>query len=226
LLDESSVSQLYDRLRSIVDKPVPVARWETRKDLFYKNLSPVLSGVKQPDTISPEKHAEIQKKAKEAAALNVELQEELDKKEKELIETREAKDAKQVATIRQKYSSEMAQYDALIDQCRSALKALPRVVREAFFYKERHEEFIPDDEDFDYVRSAQEDEELQKAYGSEHGLEPNTDRPKIQRADQALEKLRLFLEEASAEFAEVVKQRFGDTADLRRKSYWRAMDLF
>jgi hypothetical protein len=226
LLDESSVSQLYDRLQPIVAKPVPVARWETRKQIFYKNLPPILSGIKPPEAISPAKLTELQKKAAEATALTVELQEELDNKERELAETRLAKSAKEAATIRIKYSTEMQQYEALVDECRTALKKLPSIVREALFYVQRSEDFIPNADDFEVVRSAQEDELLRSGRLSDEVLTPNTDRPKVRKADKALYKLRDFLEHASESFDEQVEQALGDSADLRRRSYWRDMDFF
>jgi hypothetical protein len=226
LPDPSSVSQLYDRIRSIVAKPVPIARWETRKDLFYKNLPATLNGLKEPETISRQKYAETLKKSEESAALNVELQEELDNRMKELVETRRAKDSKAVSEIRRKYSSEMEQYNTLIEEARAALKQVPTIVRKALFYERRREEFIPEIDDFDDARRAQEDEQLKKAYASEHGLMPNTDRPKIERAEQTLQRLGRFLEEASPEFAEEIVRVLGDSADLRRKSYWHDMDFF
>jgi TIR domain len=226
LADQSSVSALYDRLHPIVAKPVSVERWETRKAVFYKNLPQVLAGIKPPEIISSDKFAEAQKKADAAVALNVELQEELDQKEKELIETRKAKSAKEIAVIRQKFSTEMEQYDNLIDECRTALAKLPSIVREALYYEVRHEEFIPKEDEFEDARAAQEDELLQPARMSDHALVPNDDRPSVRRAQAALTSLKQFLEEASHEFFDDATTTLGDTPELRRRSYWRDMDFF
>jgi hypothetical protein len=224
LEEPSTASKLYDHLSKLVDKPVGVARWDSRKTVFYNNLPSVLKNMKKPGTVTPAAYKEIEKQRDEAKALNVELQEDADKKAAQIKKLAAAKDAKEVAAIQREFSSEIEQYEKLLIECKRTLSKVPRIVSEALFYEERGDDFINAREWDDFNR-AREDEQLAES-NLRDGYTANLERPAIRAAKDALSNLREFLSEISHDGYELITKQLGDTPDLRRRSYWQQTDLF
>jgi len=224
LEEPSTASKLYDHLSKLVDKPVGVTRWDSRKTVFYNNLPTVLKNMKKPGTVTSAAYKDIEKQRDEAKALNVELQEDADKKAAQIKKLSAAKDAIEVAAIQREFSTEIEQYEKLLSECKRTLSKLPRIVSEALFYEERGEDFTSAHE-WDEFNRAREDEQLEEC-NLRDGYVANAERPVIAKAKEALSKLREFLSEISHEGFDLISKDLGDTPDLRRRSYWQQTDLF
>ena len=224
LEEQSTASKLYDHLSKLVDKPVGVARWDSRKTVFYNNLPSVLKNMKKPGTVTQAAYKEIEKQRDESKTLNVELQEDADKKAAQIKKLAAAKDAKEAAAIQREFSSEIEQYDQLLGECKRTLHKVSRIVREALFYEQRGDDFITAHEWDDFNR-AREDEQLEEC-NLRDGYIANAERPAIANAKEALSNLRDFLSEISHEGFDLISKDLGDIPDLRRRSYWQQTDLF
>jgi len=129
---------------------------------------------------------------------------------RQMEEIAKAKDAKAVAAIRKKYSSEWEQFDTLLAACRKALAVLPRVIQEALFYWTRGDAFAPDYMEWnDAVRKALENDALTEDPNEEHQYWPNKERPKINQAMKDINALQRFLEQ------ECSAREIATDADLR-----------
>jgi hypothetical protein len=224
LEEPSTASKLYDHLSKLVDKPVGVARWDSRKTVFYNNLPSVLKNMRKPGTVTPAAYKEIEKQRDEAKALNVELQEDADKKAAQIKKLAAAKDAKEVAAIQREFSSEIEQYEQLLSECKRTLRKIPRIVQEALYYEMRGDDFI-DAHLWDEFNRAKEDEQLEECKFRD-GFVANSARPAIAEAKESLSNLRDFLSEISHDGYDLIAKDLGDTPDLRRRSYWMVNDLF
>jgi TIR domain-containing protein len=223
LADPSTSSALYTRLSKLVHKPVPVERWDVKKEAFLRRLPKVLANLPKPQTVQAEEHARVKKESKGYKDLGVQLQEENDALKSEMKEIAKAKDANAIAEIHKKYSSEWDQFEMLLKACSKALAAVPRVIKEALFYWTRGEAFAPDYNEWDeYVRAALENDELTEDPHEEYHFTPNKERPKIQYAMKQIKALRRFLEEeCSEELYEQATSEFGDTPDIKRRDFWQ-----
>src|ERR1039458_1210904 len=134
----------YSRLSKLVAKPVPVERWDVKKEVFYRALPDLLARLPKPDTVKREELDRMMEERERFKSVSVQLEEECDTLKRHIRDLEAAKDADAVATIRKEYSSEWEQYETLRSSCRAALKELPRVIREALFYWVRGDAFEPD----------------------------------------------------------------------------------
>lgn len=104
---------------------------------------------------------------------------------------------------------------------RSAIKDVPRVIREALFSWTRGQSFGPSAEWDEAVERAQENDMLTLDRDGTYGFWPNEERPKVKRAMETISALRQFLEQdRSKEFYDEATNKFGDTPDIKRRSFW------
>ncbi len=222
LEDPLTASALYTRLSKLVAKPVPIERWDVKKEVFYKALPDVLARLPKPDTVKREELERMKEERERFKSVSVQLEEECNVLKLQIKELEVAKDAKAVTVIRKKYSSEWEQFEALSKSCRLSLKELPRIIREALYYWVRGEAFAPDVNQWgDEIEHAVENKLLTAAKYEDNHFWPNEERPKIAQAIERISALKQFLEkEASPEFYDEAKDELGDTPDLTRRSYW------
>lgn len=218
--DPATASALYTRLTPLVEHPVPIQRWDLKKELFLKNLKPILDSLEKPKTVKVEEHERVKSELAIAKALNLELEEEIGTKQSEIKKLYKAKDAEEGAVIRKEFSSKWQQYESAVADCSRALAKVSRVVREALFYWARGENFAPPREWFDEVELAVENDELVEARMESNRYEPNDDRPPIAKAMKAVKDLKHLLSEMSPDLDEMIRSKTGDSADVRRRSYW------
>lgn len=221
LTEESTASKLYDHLSKLIKNPVSVARWDTKKALFYKGLPALLSSMKKPSTVTQAAFKELEKQRDDSKALNIELQEDADKKAAQIKKLIAAKYAKEAAAIQREFSTEIEQYEKLLDECKRTLGKLPRIVQEALYYEMRGDDF-KDAHEFSDFKRAREDDELEESRYRD-GYIANSERPTIRKAKEARSNLRDFLSEISPDGFDLITKGLGDTPDLRRRKYW--MDI-
>lgn len=203
-------------------KPVPVERWDVKKEVFYRALPDLLARLPKPDTVKREELDRMMEERERFKSVSVQLEEECDTLKRHIRDLEAAKDADAVATIRKEYSSEWEQYETLRSSCRAALKELPRVIREALFYWVRGDAFEPDFKEWgDDVEKALENKLLTKSRYEEYQFFPNEERPKVAQAMERITALKRFLQkETSEEFYDLAKDELGDVPDLTRRSFW------
>lgn len=100
LEDHSTASALYSRLSPLVLKPVPIERWDVKKDVFYRNLPGVLARLPKPQMVKVEDFEAVKRERETFKALCVQLEEECDSLKRQNAELAAAKDAKEVTAIR------------------------------------------------------------------------------------------------------------------------------
>jgi TIR domain len=222
LVDQTTASALYTRLSKLVSSPVPIERWDVKKEVFYRGLTAVLQKLPKPKTVKVEELDALRGERDRFKTLNVQLQEECDSLKRQNAELATAKDSEQVAGILKKYSSEWEQFESLRKACGSALKTLPKVIQEALFYRTRGTEFRPSVSEWDgEVQAALEDDLLIENPHEDYAFSVNSERPKIAKAIKSIEKLKQFLEEeCSEQFLELAIEELGDRPDLKRRSFW------
>jgi TIR domain len=222
LADAATPSALYDRLSRLIPTPVPVQRWDLKKEAFLRGLPSVLAGLPKPQTVNSEEHGRVKRESELYKESGVQLQQENDALKRQIEEIVKVKDAKAVAEIRKKYSSEWEQFQRLQEACSTALSGLPRVIQEALFYWARNQSFAPKYEDWnDDVRRAVENDELTEVPHEEYQFKPNQKRLRIDQAMKQIKALKHFLEEeGSPEFYEQATSQLGDSPDIKRRSFW------
>lgn len=215
-------SALYDHLSKLAPTPVPVARWDIKKDIFIKSVHSVAAKLPKPKTVSAEEHARIKIQSNEFRELSIQLQEEINTLKLQIAELSKAKDASAVAEIQRKYSTEWDEFEELRMACEKAIAKCSRVVREALYYWARNEPFAPNYQDWgDTIQLALENDELTRDPNAEYCLWPNRERPWIGSAIIAIDALRGFLDQkCSADFFNQAAARLGDTPDIKRRTFW------
>jgi hypothetical protein len=220
LMDPGAASALYDRLMPISPHPVPVLRWDVKKKNFLENLPGMLTKLRKPETVKLSEYQQVQKERDALKELSAQLDREIDQMKKQMAEIAKAKDATAVAAIGKKYSTEGEQFEKLLKACQGAVSSLPRPVKEALYHWARGESFAPSEEWYSEVTRAVEDDQLVEDRRHNYQFRPNPERPNIDRAIKQIEALVKFLGECTGEFLEQAKAEFGDTPDLKRRSFW------
>lgn len=220
LRETSTASALYTRLSKLIKNPVPIERWDVKKDVFYKNLTDVLAHLPKPKTVKAEDLIAVQNERDRFKSMCVELEQGADRLRQQVRELSSAKDPKDVNEINKKYSSEWERYESLVAACRSSLKQLPTVVREAIYYWARGEAYSPNDRDDDLTDAIENDLVRPDRY-NDYRYVPNEERPTVGRAVRDVTALQHFLtKEGSMEFYDEAIRQLGDTPDIKRRSYW------
>lgn len=221
LEEHSTASALYTRLSKLAANPVPLQRWDVKKEAFYHSLPGVLSRLPKPKTIKAEDHDRLKQERDGFKALSVRLDEECDSLKRQNKELATAKDAKEVTAISKKYSSEWKQFETLTETAQTAIKAVPRVIREALFYWTRGEAFAPGQQWDDDIPRELENDMLTEDQFEEYQFWPNQKRPNVSRAIESISALKQFLEkESSEEFHKEATKQLGDSPDIQRRSFW------
>jgi hypothetical protein len=221
LKDPSSLNEVYDKLKHVVEHPAPVAKWSIKKTNFETKLGGILASLKQPPLVKREELDAMTKQRDEFKALATTQDAEISNLKDQIIQISALKDKKEVAAIKAQHSSEWEHFEELRQDAQKSVKALPSIIREALYYWVRGQSFEPDQGwEESTIRDAIEEDMLEPA-SDDIGYRVNTDRPEIARAIENLRALREFLDETSSvEFTEEFNQRYGDTPNIARKSMW------
>jgi hypothetical protein len=179
LVDQGTASALYTRLSKLIPNPVPIERWDIKKEIFYKSLSGVLTGLPKPQIATREELLAVTGERERYKELSVQLQEECDLLKRKNKDLESAKDANEVAEIRKKYSSEWQQYEAIVEACRSSLGQVSRIVKEAVFYWARDEAYRPPAGFDDEVTKAIENDLITPDRFDPNTFWPNDERPAV-----------------------------------------------
>lgn len=94
LKDSTSLSEVYDRLSTLSENPVPVAKWEIKKGNFQKNLGPILANLKKPQSVKRSELDSALREREEFKKTAMEQDEETEKLKKQLEEVSKLKDQK------------------------------------------------------------------------------------------------------------------------------------
>ncbi len=212
---------MRDALASLGDSKT--TRWNRKKEDFLAALPGLLKALKPIETL---KGAPLKKLTdalasakKEAADLDT-LNEQLQEKIKDL---EAAKDAKAVAAIRKKHSSENDQFEELIDTLRDALQELPRIAREALRYYVRKDYFSPKPEEWgDEVEDAVHRDYLRE---DDNHVALNDDHPAVEVALSAWHALSDFSEEVGEGFVKDYRKEHKDVFNITSLPFWEKHDL-
>ena len=225
IVDDSTPDELHDRLSTLTEKPTSVAYFGARKTMYLEQLTEILKGLPVPKTITPQELAKEKAAVAEFTATVIEQAKEIDKLKAIINELATAKDAKEVAVIQVKHSTDWEQFENLQAVARGAYHKLMPAVREALYHKVRGQAWEPDHQEWgDRVTRALEDDLLEEDPHTEYAFWPNEKRPAVRDAVKAVDTLMQFVEnDCSYEFSTEAEKKFGDALDLKRRSFFDTM---
>lgn len=225
ILDDSTPDELHDRLSKLTEKPTSVAYFGARKTMYSGQLQEILKGLPVPKTITPQELAKEKAAATELTAIVIEQAKEIDKLKAINSELATAKDAEDVAAIQVKHSTEWEQFEGLQAAAQAAYLKLMPAVREALYHKVRGNAWVPDHQEWgDRVTRALEDDLLKEDLHTENAFWPDEERPTVRDAVKAVDALVQFIgTNCSYDFTNEAEKKFGDTLDLKRRSFFDTM---
>ncbi len=201
-----------------------VARWNSRKAQFLKQLPEHLRALKPVTTLSEKEASQLRAERDEYKTEFEKADAEIATLKRRVAELEKVKDRAAVAEIKKRYTSGVDQFDELVTTAKAFTDKLPRVVTEALYYKYLGEEFVPEWQEWgEDARSAVEYKLLNQD-GSVFW--PNSDHPKVKRATAALDALEQFMREPPEGFAEQYEQQNDDLFSLSSRPFWKRHGLF
>jgi hypothetical protein len=203
------------------------ARWTLKRDQFLKNFRKKVSKLPVPEFVEQALLEEEQDKISAAMEMNEELTEEIRKLWKQIKRLEKAKDAKEVAKIKAKFTDENERYSELVKQAKKFLNKLSSVEARCVFALVRNEEWVPSEYDFreerkSIERAVQSDSIIERGDEFEGTCyEANSSHPRIGPALDAVNDLDGFIEEKLSEDGRdtMVKDK-GHYIDVRNREYW------
>jgi hypothetical protein len=221
--EDKKLDSVQTVLTKLADNPEKVARWNSRKAQFLKQLPSVLSMLPPVNTLSGKEAAKLSAERDEYREEYQKSDVEVAALKKQVAELSTAKDREEVASIKKKYSSDEEVFDALVNGVSSELGPLPGVVSEALYYYFKNEEYAPNHRDWGDAPQDAEDAGLLHSDGGHFWV--NESHPKIKRAIAAIEQLRNFLAEPPQGFADDYERTHDDLFELRSRPFWERHGL-
>ncbi len=201
-----------------------VNRWERKRDEFLEAISPLLAQQKAPSIVPL---AKLEVAEHRVCAAN----EEIKGLEAKLAQVRESyncikklKNANEVARAERENLPAWAQFESLERAAKKALDPLPAIVREAIYYRCRHETLewpaYGNEDESEAMKRAIEQEFLDDK--EERGVEVNTGDPKVARAIEKLSELRAYIDEHAEELAGPYEGAHDHELSFTSRRYWEA----
>jgi hypothetical protein len=134
LKDPSSLNEVYDKLKHLVDQPAPVVKWSVKKANFEAKLGGILAHLTRPPLVKREELDAVIKQREEFKSLATAQDDEIGKLKDQIKEISALKHQKQVVAVKAKYSTEREHFEELRQDARKSVKALPQIVQEALYY--------------------------------------------------------------------------------------------
>jgi hypothetical protein len=209
---------------ALATKPETVARWNSRKAQFLKQLPSLLKGLKPVAILSEKEANQLRTQRDEYKSEFEKADTEVATLRRRVAELEKLKDKAAVADIKRRYTGGYEQFDEVVKEAKALTDKLPRVVTEALYYSYLSEEFVPDRQEFgEEAQNALEDKLLNND-GSVFW--PNSGHPKIRRAIAALDALEKFVREPPEGFSEHYEQEHDDLFSFTSRPFWKRHHLF
>lgn len=212
-----------DELRDVVKKclgcEVATATWNVKRDVFLQAIPDIIKSLPAPSDVPRAKFEESQEQY-QAALREIGSKDGFIQTLKSQIEDlKRCKDADDVRAVSRKYSSADEEFKRLCADAKMQMEAVKWATRIALFWRVRNEVYRPQGpEEWNDVKDADAVREV--------GVEPptcypNSDHPKVSRAETALERLKNFLRDPKDDdFLEHFEAENDFPADIASKDFW------
>lgn len=214
---------MHSALESFAARKEPVVRWNSRKSQFLQQLPHILKALPPIKVLSEQESEQLKAQVSEykleyerVDATNAELN-------RKVAEISKLKDARAVAQVEQRYSSDWDNFEELISAVQATTVNFPRVVKEALYYSIRGQEFYPNRDQWGDEPLQANEEKLLRTDEAEFW--PNDEHPKIKRALAALYELRRFFQEPPVGFEEQYEQKCDDVFEIGSRPLWQRHHL-
>jgi len=220
--DDAGLDNLRDRILATMSCEVATALWTAKRDAFLKSLPDALNGLAIPKTVDRSELDEV--KASYDAA--VEEVSEKDAKIGELEEIigklKKCTKSEEFREVMRQYSNEDEEFEELVDSAAKALGQLNGPTQEAIYQNQRGEPLYclgsnPVIEGHD----AEKDVECSYLSMADPGIfHLRADHPAVAKALSVISTLSSFLDMASPEFLEALKEEHQVPVELSNRAFW------
>ncbi len=221
--DDKKLDAMHSIIVPLAGNAEKVARWNSRKAQFLKQLPELLKALKLVTTLSANEANQLRTERDEYKTEFEKADAEIARLNRQILELEKAKDKTAVAEINKRYTTGVEQFEQLVNNARALTDTLPRVVTEALYYYHLGEEFVPGEEFGGEALGAVEDKLLNH---DDAVFSPNYKHPKVKRAITALNALGHFTKEPPEGFAEEYEQQHDDIFSFNSRPFWKRHGLF
>lgn len=222
--EDKKLDVMQSVIVTLATKPETVARWNSRKTQFLKQLPDLLKGLKPVTTLSEKDANQLRSQRDEYKSEFENADAEVATLRRRVAELEKVKDKAAVADIKKRYTSGREQFDEVVKNAKAITDKLPGVVTEALYHSYLGDHFVPDAQELGEDAQSAVESKLLDHDGAE--FYPNKDHPKIKRAIAALDAIEQFVNEPPEGFSEQYEQQHDDLFSFTSRPFWKRHGLF
>jgi hypothetical protein len=218
--DSAYLDELRDAVKTHLGCEMPTAAWNVKRDVFLQAIPEIIKSLPAPALVPRATLEEVQKEY-QAAVKEIGAKDGVVQTLKSQIEDlKKCKDAEAVRAVSKKYSSTEETFKRLCADAKSELEGLRLATRISLFCRVRDDVYPPQGaEEWSDVREA---DAVLEVRTEGNACFPNTNHPKVGRAEAALEQLKKFLRESrDADFFERFETENDFPANIATKDFWK-----
>ena len=221
-----------DDLRDAIAKHYPpaaetTARWSVKKEQFLEKFRAKLKKLPTPQLVDRSQVDAERERTAAAMELNTELIEEKETLLKQMAALEKAKDAADVAKIKDKFTPKNERYEKLVATIHDHLSNLTQVEVRCVYASITEELWQPGRDDYKYYEDAIKKAQLSQRineesdFNGERGLTANRDHPKLRPVFKAINNLEEFIEhEMSSKDIKLLEEKHGFYIQTSNIEYW------
>jgi hypothetical protein len=208
------------------NKENKVARWESKRGKFLKDLTEVLDKQEIPPIVSAKEHDDLNKKYVDALEEIQQFVEKVENQKALIGKLKNVKDVDKVEeVIFESLKDENQKLDKLIKATKQFLKDLPPIVGEALYYENKGDS-LPDSSYGENGRNDDIRDAIDKDFLEDRSeiIYVNQKDPKVKKAMKALSSLKDYIEELefdSKGFFEAYAEQHSHQLKLSSKTFWQ-----
>jgi len=216
-----SLDQLRDELEErLAIKAHGTPRWNERRERFLAGLTNALNSIVVTAPVQRNVHEALKKKLAEYETTYQDQQAELERLKSVNAELLKTKDLAAAADVVRKHSTTAEAFEDLVNTANTALRRLPRIVREACYYQFGiGGDYYPEPNDWEDVTSAVEHGHLCLLNEDTSAALDEKD-PKARKAIDALVALSSWLNEPPEDFEGWYAAEYEGIPELARRPFW------
>lgn len=205
------------------DSKINIARWGLKKKKFLKGLKKVLSEIEAPVKIDPNEHKKISDMLVASQEALENLDDENDDLKNKIFDLKKCKDAEEVRSVEEKYSTDHEKLESLIGEVSKKFSVLPGIVAYIAFKNNISNEPVEIDpfDGRDSLKDVEDATDKEFLIYDDPGFFINEQHPKVKRAMKALNKLDKFLiKEADPDLFDNFEEEYDYPLSLTNREFW------
>lgn len=219
--DKDALNQMKDQLQEAGFGNPSTGRWESKRDTFLRNLSGILPKLPGRSVVSANEHETLKATYNATQDVVQDQQKKIESLNHTIENLKACKDKEEVAAVLRADMTELDKFEAMAEDFREAVKALPRVVIEAMYQTQDGTMYVPDsgfgtEHIWDPIYAARE----RGLLIVDHDVKPNEESPKVRRALAKLDKIREFVKGVDSEFAMYIETTYDFQCSLAVRDFW------